>query len=89
MLNYTPCEIKLRKARSFDISSNLFDLKKSFTRLKKKKKMEMTRYDNVLRLILFQKEFYFNYLKKRQSILTLILLAIKRRKKLLILQCFI
>ena len=44
--------------------------------------MEMKRYDNVLRLILFQKEFYFNYLKKRQSILTLVLLAIKRRKKL-------
>ena len=44
--------------------------------------MEMTRYDNVLRLILFQKEFYFNYLKKRQSILTLVLLTIKRRKKL-------
>ena len=42
----------------------------------------MTRYDNVLQLILFQKEFYFNYLKKRQSILTLVLLAIKRRKKL-------
>ena len=42
----------------------------------------MKRYDNVLRLILFQKEFYFNYLKKRQSILTLVLLAIKRRKKL-------
>ena len=49
----------------------------------------MKRYDNVLRLILFQKEFYFNYLKKRQSILTLILLAIKRRKKLLILQWII
>ena len=49
----------------------------------------MERYDNVLWLILFQKEFYFNYLKKRQSILTLILLAIKRRKKLLILQCII
>ena len=53
------------------------------------KKMEMKRHDNVLRLILFQKEFYFNYLKKRQSILTLILLAIKQRKKLLILQCII
>ena len=43
--------------------------------------MEKERYDNVLRLILFQKEFNFNYLKKRQSILTLILSAIKRRKK--------
>ena len=53
------------------------------------KKMEMKRYDNVLRLILFQKEFYFNYLTKRQSILTLMLLAIKRRKKLLILQWII
>ena len=42
--------------------------------------MEMKRYDNVLRLILFQKEFYCNYLTKRQSILTLMLLAIKRRK---------
>ena len=48
--------------------------------------MEKERYDNVLRLILFQKEFYFNYLKKRQSILTLILSVIKRRKKLLSLQ---
>ena len=26
---YTPCEIKLRKARSFDISKSLFDLKKT------------------------------------------------------------
>ena len=51
--------------------------------------MEMKRYDNVLRLILFQKEFYFNHLTKRQSILTLMLLAIKRRKKLLILQWII
>ena len=49
----------------------------------------MERYDNVLRLILFQKQFYFNYLKKIQSILTLILLAIKRGKKLLILQWII
>ena len=38
---------------------------------------------------MFQKEFYYNYLKKRQSILTLISLAIKRRKKLLILQWII
>ena len=51
--------------------------------------MEMKRYDNVLRLILFQKEFYFNHLTKRQSILTLMLLAIKRRKKLLIMQWII
>ena len=35
---------------------------------------------NVLRLILFQKESYFNYLKKRQLISTLVLLAIKRTK---------
>ena len=35
---------------------------------------------NVLRLILFQKESYFNYLKKRQLILTLVLLATKRTK---------
>ena len=41
----------------------------------------MEPYKNVLQLILFQKEFYFNYLKKRQSILMLISLAIKRRKK--------
>ena len=47
--------------------------------------MEKERYDNVVRLILLQKEFYFNYLKKRQSVLMLILSAIKRRKKLLIL----
>ena len=43
--------------------------------------MEMEPYKNVLQLILFQKEFYFNYLKKRQSILMLISLAIKRKKK--------
>ena len=49
----------------------------------------MKRYDNVLRLILFQKEFYFNHLTERQSILTLMLLAIKRRKKLLIMQWII
>ena len=53
------------------------------------KKMEKKRYDNVLRLILFQKEFSLNYLKKRQSVLTLILSAIKRIKKLLILQWII
>ena len=53
------------------------------------KKKEKKRYDNVLRLILFQKEFYFNYLKKRQSILMLTLSKIKRRKKLLILQWII
>ena len=51
--------------------------------------MEKKRYDNVLRLILFQKEFSLNYLKKRQSVLTLILSAIKRIKKLLILQWII
>ena len=44
---------------------------------------------NVLRLILSQKESYFNYLKKRQLILTLVLLAIKRTKKLMILQWII
>ena len=53
------------------------------------KKKEMKRYDNALWLILFQKEFYFNSLKKRQSILSLILLTIKQRKKLLILQWII
>ena len=51
--------------------------------------MGMKRYDNVFRLVLFQKECYFNYLKKRQSILTFILLAIKRREKLLILEWII
>ena len=49
----------------------------------------MEPYKNVLQLILFQKEFYFNYLKKRQSILMLISLAIKRRKKILILHWII
>ena len=51
--------------------------------------MEKETYDNVLRLILFQKEFYFNYLKKRQSTVTLILPAIKLRKKLLVLEWII
>ena len=54
--------------------------------------MEMERYENVLQLILFQKEFYFNYLRKGQSILMLLMLislAIKRRKKFLILHWII